>query len=67
MPERKVEVWVNERWMKIDFSELVAGDRFRMFEPDGTPVADKKGSTSWIASSHPYICSSCGVFLIDIV
>jgi hypothetical protein len=53
--------------MKIDFSELVTGDRFRMFEPDGTPVADKKGSTSWIASSNPFACSSCDALLIEII
>ncbi len=35
--------------------ELRDGDRFRMDEPDGTPVKDKQGRTVWTVTGEPYL------------
>ena len=35
---RRVERHTPEGWKTCLFRDLVAGDRFRMFHPDGTPV-----------------------------
>lgn len=41
--ERVCEVYVDEAWQELPFSELRAGYIFRVFEPDGTRFATPDG------------------------
>jgi hypothetical protein len=52
MKLRKVQVFKDDNWEDTEVQSLKKGDRFRMFEEDGTPVVwDVK--TEFIASSNP--------------
>lgn len=48
-PQRRVEVQRGEEWIAVSMGDLVVGDRFRMFESDGTP-ADDGGEVSIVAA-----------------
>ena len=52
---RKVEVFRDEGWTEINFSELGEGDKFRLFESTGEKVVDPKGRGVWIASGKPFL------------
>jgi len=45
-------------WYGVHVSEIVTGQRFRMFETDGEPVRDDKGRTDSIAQSDAYLQAS---------
>lgn len=42
-------------FQKVEYGDLKIGDRFRMFEPDGSPVTDRKGGTVWTCDSAPFV------------
>jgi hypothetical protein len=63
---RTVEVNRKNKWIQIDFSELVKGDIFRMFEPTSEEVIGNKGETVFQAFSNPYK-NDDGIWQIDIV
>ena len=47
---RMAQVKNNNKWEMKSFGELKRGDIFRLFEPDGVPVADGK---IYIADNNP--------------
>ena len=48
---RRIEVFRNGEWVTVGRLLMVrAGERFRMFEPEGKPVKDKAGKTEWVAA-----------------
>jgi hypothetical protein len=51
---RTVQIYINNKWTPIDFTELHKNDIFRMFEPDGTPVKGNTGSVYFLATSELY-------------
>lgn len=38
MADRKFEKFENDVWSEVVFENIKKGDRFRSFEPNGTPV-----------------------------
>jgi len=52
---RRVERLVSEQWVEVRMIDLKAGDRFRMFEPEGAPVADGKGRTVFRTTGDAYL------------
>lgn len=56
---------VDLTWNRIEFSELLPGDLFRLYEPDdGSPVSNRSGVTEFIATSTPYLKD--GVMTIEV-
>ena len=51
---RKTQKMVNGNWIGCEFEELKKGDRFRLFEPDGTLVRDKESNYLFLATSNPW-------------
>lgn len=53
---RRVERFVDGEWTVVQMQHLVSGDRFRMFEPDGTPVTsfDKEPTSEWVTYGLPF-------------
>ena len=68
---RKVEVFKGGGWSEIKFEELEVGDKYRMFEPDGSPVVvigdggKYEGATEWVVLEGPYRRSKDGVWTVD--
>lgn len=63
----RVDVLVDGKWTDVEFKEIKAGDRFRLFRSTGEPVVDKNGKSEFIAKSDPYITKYYdGVYVIDI-
>lgn len=62
--KRIAQILTKDGWTAIEFMELKKGDTFRLFEYDGTQVADKYGNTAWDASSDAYI-NEDGTGIID--
>ena len=54
MDNRTVQVYDNGIWVDVEFKELNKGDRFKLFESTGEPVASPDGISEWIASSNPF-------------
>ena len=50
---RKVEVFKDDGWSEIQFVDLEVDDKFRMFEPDGSPVIGLAGATEWLVTKGP--------------
>jgi len=52
---RQIEVLQNGNYIPVEMKDLLIGDQFRMFEPDGTPVVDTNDnkSTEWIVTQMP--------------
>jgi hypothetical protein len=48
--QQRFQVFKEEQWYDISFSELKKGDKFRVFNPDGQLVTDENGNTEFIAS-----------------
>lgn len=44
----------NLEWREIQFKDIKAGDRIRLYEPNGDVVAHEDGRTSYIATSDAY-------------
>ena len=51
---RKVEVFKDNEWSAIQFVDLEVDDKFRMFEPDGTPVVGLGGVMEWVVTKGLY-------------
>jgi hypothetical protein len=51
---RKVEVLRDGEWSEIQFKELEVDDKFRMFEPDRSPVIGLAGAIEWVVTKGPY-------------
>lgn len=71
MLTRNVEVYsdAGREWVPRKFQELVSGTIFRMYEPDGSPVADHTGVYELKAASDPYQVTISGygdILQIDI-
>ena len=47
-PQRRIERLDGESWTVVSMGDLKVGDRFRMFEADGTP--DEDGAISTVAA-----------------
>lgn len=54
--ERTIEIYrkTNRSWREIEFEILMEGDIFRLIEPDGNFVIDKKGRKEFTAISNAY-------------
>jgi hypothetical protein len=58
---RKVEIKVDGEWVSAQFAQIEAGDTFRLFEPDGTPVHMKidgltiTGESEFTAGDFPNV------------
>lgn len=61
--KRKAELFVDGQWIEVRFLDLKIGDKFRLYEPDGTPVAH---DFEWIATSDAYINQENGVGTIEV-
>ena len=54
----------NPRWLPLPMKELLVGDIFRMFDPDGSTVSDANGRTWWEVSKPPVLRE--GVWCVSI-
>jgi ABC-type dipeptide/oligopeptide/nickel transport system ATPase subunit len=54
---RRVQRSVDAKWQDVLMQDLKSGDRFRMFEPDGTPVTsfDKENASEWVVHGAPFL------------
>lgn len=52
---RTMEVKQGDEWVKATMCQLDAGDVFRMFNPDGSPVVDHEGKAEWTVKEQPSI------------
>jgi len=52
---RRVKVLREGQWVQVRMKELKVGEKFRMFEPDGTPVIDSRDNitTEWVVAEQP--------------
>lgn len=50
--DRKLEVFRNEAWVESTMKDLKAGEKFRMFEPEGDPVIFKE-TTEFTVDADP--------------
>jgi hypothetical protein len=50
-------VWKKHKrtWAKVDFMQLTSGCEFKLYEEDGTPVLNNRGTTEFIAAGKPYV------------
>jgi hypothetical protein len=55
---RTAQIRKDGQWVDISPENIKAGDLFRMFEPDGTPIPDSNGNHVWNALKDAY-------FLVD--
>lgn len=62
---RKCEIFVDDVWKEIKFEELKKGDKFRLFEPTGEPVADDKGGLEFITAGDAYVTTAWTVDIED--
>lgn len=67
MKYRTTEKMNNGKWENIHFEKLKIGDKFRLFEGDGTIVKDKDGLTKFTVSSSPIQCKPAGNFIVNCV
>jgi len=37
-PQKRIQIFKDDRWIDIEFKDLKKGDHFRSFEPDGKPI-----------------------------
>lgn len=64
MNDRRTEIFTNGQWVEKEFEDVEKGERFRLFEANGTRVTGKQGSTQWIAKGKPYI-NDDGIWELD--
>ena len=53
MEKRKIQRKIGEKWEDIEMKDMQIGDRFRMYEPDGSPVESDDGVFEWTSTSLP--------------
>lgn len=46
---RQAKIFCNGTWVDIPFTDLKRDDVFRLYEEDGSIVADDDGNDTWIA------------------
>lgn len=51
--KRTVEVKTTNGWTRTEMKYLKPKDTFRMFEPTGEPVTNKKTESEWVVSDKP--------------
>jgi hypothetical protein len=51
---RVCEALRGNEWIDVRMSELKPGERFRMFDPDGSPVVDNDNRCEWVVKGEPY-------------
>lgn len=54
MDKTKVEIYINNEWVGVDYKDLKEGDRFRIFNSVNKRHIDGRGRKEWIASSDAY-------------
>ncbi len=57
---RHIQIKVGDDWVNAQLAQIEAGDVFRMFEPDGSPVVGDKGftiegHTEFVAADAPTV------------
>lgn len=52
---RRTQILKNNKWIDIEFKNLKSGDKFRIFESDGSIVKDKNDNIEFVAISEPYL------------
>jgi len=52
---RKVEVLRDNNWTECRLKDVKKGEKFRMFEFDGSPVLGSVGESVFVADSDPYV------------
>jgi len=63
---RKVQRKAGEGWVDVRLGDIVAGDTFRMFEPDdGSPVIGLGGETEFLATRDAYLDPTTSVCTVD--
>ena len=62
---RVTEVFRNNEWIEIDFSELEINENVRYFDDNGKKVFDAKGRCVWITASIPYLTED-GILAISV-
>lgn len=58
---RVCEIHCKGKWIKVHIREVKKGMLFRLYEPTGVPVKDKKGNTVWRAKKDSYQSASIGL------
>lgn len=68
MDYRTVEIYndTENKWIKVEFSEIKKDDKFRLFESTGEPVKDEKGNTEFIAESNVKV-NEDGIMYVDTI
>lgn len=51
---RRIEVKLGDEWVSAEWGQLQVGDRFRMFEPDNSPVVHE-GCDIFVVYSPPCV------------
>jgi hypothetical protein len=52
---KEAEVFKNNNWEQIEFSQLKKGDRFRTYNPNGELLKNENGYSSFIAVTDAFI------------
>ena len=63
---RTCQVLENNTWVNKDLGEVKKGDKFRLFESSGIPVADKHLKTEWFALTDAVPCEPEGNFSVEV-
>lgn len=62
--KRRTQIFKDDDWRDAELIEVKAGDRFRMFEPNGSPVIGPHGTINWVAGKDAYI-NDLGITQVD--
>ena len=63
---RRVQILKNNKWVDFELNYLRIGHEFRMFEPTGEVVFNRKGGTRWVVTSLPKSTSAEGVLALEV-
>jgi hypothetical protein len=58
---RTIKTKTESGWVDAEWSSLVSGTVFRIYEEDGTPVIDGTGVAEFVAMSDAYMTTYSGV------
>lgn len=65
---RLVEIYSNGEWSeKRSFADIKIGNRFRLYEPDGTLVKNDEGVYEFRATSDVYSHPEYHVLTVDVI
>lgn len=62
---RRVEAYRDDAWRRVQLKDIKDRELFRLFEPDGSPVACK-GKEVFTAQGDPYFLEDAQVWTIRI-